>query len=111
MNERFEEFKKFWEYEIAKIEREALDAKATRLIHSKFKLDRHLLEITMTEDEFENRWFELEKLESKLIRSLEVARSRFTLKNRGLFAKIFSGIIMYILSLKHEIEKSIFCRK
>jgi len=53
----------------------------------------------MNEDEFNEVWFKLEMLESKLIRALEAARSRFKLKNRGLLAKIF-GEIMNILGSK-----------
>jgi len=88
-----ENFKKFWEAEIAKIEREAIDSRGVHLIYLNFGINRGLLVSSMEEGEFTREiHLELEMLESKLTRALETARSRYRLQNHGLWARIIEGI-------------------
>jgi len=89
-----ENFKRFWEGEIAKIEKEAIDNDGVNLIRLHFEKDRLLLETSMNEEDFTQEvHLELNMLESKLTVALETARSRYRLRNRGLWARIFGGIV------------------
>jgi len=87
-------FKENWERQIAKIEKEAIDSDGVNLIRLHFQRDRAILELSMNEREFTRQvQVELDMLESKLTIALETARSRYRLRNRGLWARIFGGII------------------
>ena len=90
----FENFKGFWEGEIAKIEKEAIDNDGVNLIRLRFEHDSLHLEMSMNEEYFTKEMhLELNMLESKLTVALEIARSRYKLRNRGLWARIFGGIV------------------
>ena len=88
----FENFKKSWEGEIAKIEKVAIDDNGVSLIGLHFDKDRLLLEMSMTEEDVMEVMHELNMLDAKLEVALQTARSRYRLQNRGLWARIFAGI-------------------
>jgi len=88
-----ENFKKSWEGEIAKIEKEAIDSHGVHAIYLRFDLSKHLFIMGLNENEFTHDiHLELEMLTAKIARALETARSRYRLKNRGLWARIVEGI-------------------
>lgn len=90
----FEGFKQFWEGEMAKIKNEAIDGDGMRLIRLHFDLNKNLLTASMSEEEFTSEvHLELTMLESKLEIVLQIAHSRFRLRNRGILASIFGGIV------------------
>jgi len=90
----FENFKQFWEGEIAKIKNEAIDGDGMRLIRLHFDINKHLLTAYMNEEEFTREvHLELRMLESKFEIALQIAHSRFRLKNRGILASVFGGIV------------------
>ena len=90
----FEGFKQSWVGEIAKIKNEAIDGNGVSLIRLHFDLTKHLLIASMNDKEFTREvHLELRMLESKLEIALQIAHSRFRLKNRGILANIFGGIV------------------
>ena len=89
-----ENFKRFWEGEIAKIEKEAIDSDGIHAIYLRFDLAKHLFIIGLDRNEFTHDvYLELEMLEAKIARALETARSKYKLHNRALWARIIGGII------------------
>ena len=99
----FENFKQFWEEEIAKIKNEAIDGNGVRLIRLHFDLTSHLLTMSMSYKEFTREvHLELRMLESKFEIALQIAHSRFRLKNRGILASIFGGIVEMLTRRKSE---------
>ena len=89
----FENFKKLWEEEIAKIRNESIDGDGVRLINLHFDLNKHILIMNMSSKEFTGEvHLELEMLESKLEIALQIAHSRFRLKNRGILANVFGKV-------------------
>lgn len=89
----FENLRQFWEEEIGNIRNEAIDGDGVRFIRLHFDLNRHLFTLGMNEEDFtRDVHLELEMLESKLEIALQIAHSRFRLKNRGILASIFGGI-------------------
>jgi len=92
-----EKFKKDWESQIAKIEKETIDDHGVNLIRLHFEKDKSLLEVHMNEDEFTAEiHLELDTLESKLTIALETARSRYGLQNRRLLAKTIGEIAIIL---------------
>lgn len=89
-----ENFKKFWEEEIAKIEKETIDSDGVHAIYLRFDLAKHLFIMGLDEDEFTHDvHLELELLEAKIARALETALSKYKLKNRGLWTRIVKEMI------------------
>ena len=87
-------FKKNWEPQIAKIEKEAIDSDGVNLIRLQFDRDKHLFEMGLNQSEFTHEvYLELDMLESRLTVALEIARSRFKLEHRGILARIFGGTL------------------
>jgi len=88
------DFKEFWEGEIVKIEKEAIDSDGVHAIYLRFDLAKHLFIMGLDEDEFTHDvYLELEMLEAKIARALETARSKYRLENRGLWSKVIGGMI------------------
>ena len=91
---KFEDFKRTWEEIIAKIEGEAIDGDGINLIRIHFELN----EIHFKNDpEFEEFYMDMKLLESKLETALQIAHSRFRLRNRGILARFFGGMTEKIL--------------
>lgn len=89
----FNRFKQTWEKEINKIEIEALDTRGVFIIYNHFHIDLITLHMSMSEHEFTMKMHqEATLLESKLSRALEVARTKYSLKNKGLWIKFIEGI-------------------
>jgi hypothetical protein len=82
----FEDFKKLWEVEIAKIENRAIDTRGVYRIYLHFQDQLLMLKMHMDEEKRTKTCLELDCLESKSITALETARSRYRLENRGLWA-------------------------
>lgn len=98
-----EGFKQFWEGEIAKIKNEAIDGNGVGLIRLHFDMNKHLLTASMNDKDFTREvHLELRMLESKLEIALQIAHSRFRLKNRGILANIFGGIVDKLARGKSE---------
>jgi len=91
-----ENFKKSWEGEIAKIEKEAIDGNGISLIRLHFEHGKLMLEMNRTEESFTEEMHELDMLKSKLEVALQIAHSRYRLQNRSLWARIFGGIFKKI---------------
>lgn len=92
-----EDFKKNWEEQIAKIEKQALDNEAVYNINLHFDKDKLRFKTFLHEEEFtHDMLLELDMLESKLVVALETANSRFKLENRGILARAFDGILRKI---------------
>ena len=89
----FENFKRNWESQIAKIEKEAIDDYGTSLIRLQFERDKIFYKIGITEIELRQVGSELNLLDSNLETALQIARSRFKLQHRGILAKAFGGIL------------------
>jgi hypothetical protein len=99
----FENFKQLWEGETDKIKNEAIDGDGVSLIRLHFELNRLHLEASMNEDDLtQGLNLELEMLEAKLETALQIAHSRFRLKNRGILASIFGGIVDKVTRRKTE---------
>lgn len=99
----FENFKQFWEEEIAKIKNEAIDGNGVRLIRLHFDINKHILTASMNYKEFTREvYLELRMIESKLEIALQIAHSRFRLKNRGILASVFGGIVDKLARRKSE---------
>jgi len=98
----FENFKKSWEGEIAKIENRPIDSRGVYRIYLHFQDQRVMLEMDMDEEKRTKTCLDLDGLESKLIIALETARSRYKLENRGLWARIIEGIV----EILYKIPKS-----
>ena len=88
----FKKFKDFWEAETSKIENQVISPSGAEYILTRFEAERVQLELLTKKSEHPNIWLELDHLESGLVRALEVAKARYTLKNRSLWAKIVQGI-------------------
>ena len=89
-----EDFKKSWDDQITKIEKQALDNAALRMIYLHYHKDETLFKMGLSAKEFTHDvMLNLDMLQSRLAIALETANSRFKLENRGIFAKIFSGIV------------------
>lgn len=85
-----EDFKKNWEEQIAKIEKQALDNEAVYNINLHFDKDKLMFKTFLHEEEFtHDMLLELDMLEYKLVVALETANSRFKLENRGILARAF----------------------
>lgn len=87
----FENFKRRWELIISKIENVAIDDLGVELIQLNFRCNRDLLVASM---KVKNHRVinELEVLRAELEAALQIAHSRFRLKNRGILAGIFGGM-------------------
>lgn len=68
-----ENFKKFWEEEIAKIEKEAIDNRGVYLIYLQFQMDSTLLVASLGSEFTREIHLELDMLESKLTIAPETA--------------------------------------
>ncbi len=91
--DKFEDFKQGWEGQIAKIENQAIDGEGVSHVRLRFELDQSSLIMSMTEVELAQVDSELRMLQSKLEIALQIAHSRFKLKNRGVLARAFAGIL------------------
>ena len=95
---KFEDFKRTWEEIIAKIEGEAIDGDGINLIRIQFELDEiHFKIHCKNYPEFEEFYMDMKLLESKLETALQIAHSRFRLRNRGILARFFGGMTEKIL--------------
>ena len=104
----FEGFKQFWEGEIAKIKNEAIDGDGVSLIRLHFDLNKLHLIMSMNEEEFTPEVdLELGMLESKFEIALQIAHSRFRLKNRGILANVFGGIVDKLARRKSNLVPSL----
>jgi hypothetical protein len=92
--ELLEKFKKSWLEEIEKIQDRAIDSEGVHSIYSDFSSARSYLQVKLMLNNSSDEDFmeELDIIESKLVIALETARSRYRLKNRGLWARIAEGI-------------------
>jgi hypothetical protein len=89
-----EDFKKNWEEQIAKVEKQALDNEAVNMIRLYFDENELMFEMGLSEQEFTHDiMLEIDMLESKLAVALETANSRFKLENRGIIARAFNGLL------------------
>jgi hypothetical protein len=89
---KFEDFKNTWEELIAKIENEAIDGDGVSLIRIHFELDKISCEHALDESESDELYLDMKLLESKLEVALQIAHSRFRLRNRGILARFLGGI-------------------
>ena len=90
---KFKKFKKTWEEIITKIENEAIDGEGINFIRLRFELDKSHFMLDLNESEVDDVYMDMELLESKLETALQLAHSRFRLRNRGILARIFGGMI------------------
>ena len=88
---KFEDFKRTWEELIVKMENEAIDGDGVNLIRIHFELDKNSFTLGLDESELMN-YMDMKLLTSKLEVALQIAHSRFRLRNRGILARIFGGI-------------------
>ena len=88
----FEDFKNFWEKEIEKIEKEAIDSSGVYRIFLHFRENMLFMIMVSNRNSSLERLIELRMLEAKLVRALETARSRYRLLNREIWARIAEGI-------------------
>jgi hypothetical protein len=89
-NITFEVLKKKWEQIISKIENEAIDDNGVEIIRLRFHIDKNLFEMGLKSGELTHKTLvELHLLESQVEVALQIAQSRFKLKNRGILAQIF----------------------
>jgi hypothetical protein len=89
----FEKFKKTWETQIANIKDEAIDGDGVRMIRLRFELSVGNLQIYTPMSKLpDSIYTDLDLLESQLDVALEIAHSRFRLRNRGILARVFAGI-------------------
>jgi len=87
-----EAFKKTWVSQIEAIRNEAIDGDGVYKIRLQFELCR--LKLEMSKDSLaESLFTDLDLLESQLDVALEIAHSRFRLKNRGALARLFGGAL------------------
>jgi len=63
------------------------------MIRLNFDKDKYYFEYSFMRENSNQQLMELELLESKLEVALEIAHSRFRLRNRGIIARLFAGII------------------
>ena len=84
-NRSLEDFKKNWEEQITKLEKQALSDESVSMIYLNFDRDRLKFKGGLSEKEFSrDTMLELDTLKSKLTIALETANSRFKLENRGI---------------------------
>jgi len=88
------DFKEFWEGEIAKIEKEPLDSGGARRILLRFRFAKDYFLLSLREDKITSDVIvELTNLEAKIVRALETARSRYHLKSlKCLRSSIFNAL-------------------
>jgi hypothetical protein len=89
---KFEDFKKTWEELIAKIENDVVDGDAVSLIRIHFELNMNSFELNLSESELDALYLDMKLLQSKLEVALQIAHSRYRLRNRGILARVFRGI-------------------
>jgi hypothetical protein len=89
----FEKFKKTWETQIDSIKNEAIDGDGVFTIRLSFGISKSKLELSSIEESIESIFIDLDLLESQLNVALEIAHSRFRLKNRGVLARLFGGAL------------------
>ena len=89
----FEKFKKTWETQIANIRNEAIDGDGIALIRIHFETGKLQLKVFAKGELPDSLYTDLVNLESELEVALQIAHSRFRLKNRGTLARIFGGAI------------------
>ena len=83
MKSCFKKFKRVWEKEISKIEKDVLDFRGVSILFDKFQIDCLALQMSMSKHDFTPEMrLEIRLLESKLIRALEVARTRYVLQSK-----------------------------
>jgi uncharacterized protein (TIGR02391 family) len=100
-----EDFKKNWEEQIAKIEKQALDNENVSMINLHFSKDKLKFKSGLSRKEFtRDKMLELDMLESKLTVALETANSRFKLENKG---KSHKGLQLRIPLLKKDTSSKI----
>ena len=102
---KFENFKKTWEEIIAKVENEAIDGDGVDIIRTHFELDESSFMLDLNESEFDEVYMDMKLLKSKLEVALQIAHSRFRLRNRGILARIFGGIVEKIRKTSTEIAR------
>jgi hypothetical protein len=93
-NHEFDDFKKTWESQIEIIRKEAIDGDGIYKIRLQFDLCR--LKLEMANEPIVNKSYsdqDLDLIESQLNVALEIAHSRFRLRNRGVLAKLFGRAI------------------
>ena len=73
----FENFKKHWLEEIAKLEKISVDGDGTARVYNEFHIGSLSISHLMENEEFR----ELDNLEAKLTVALEIARSRYRTEN------------------------------
>jgi hypothetical protein len=93
VQQKLEDFKKFWNDEISKIEVCELDVRAARLIYLKHNLSEQYLNFSIPDYLFNSGLImELDMIEAKLIRAVETARVRYQLKARSLWVRIVESL-------------------
>jgi len=89
----FEIFEKTWLEQISKIEKEVIDTRGALLLYTAFRRDRITLKTTIPPVAFTwDLFLKLNLLESKLIRAIETARTKYALQNRSLWVRIVESI-------------------
>ncbi|MHA2219096.1 MAG: hypothetical protein ACXACY_24525 [Candidatus Hodarchaeales archaeon] len=106
MEEKLKIFIEHWETEIKVIESITLDSPGAEGILAHFRMNKSRSKIGIRESKYtEEDAFKVDLLESKLIRALETAKSRFKLENRGLFVKSANRIFETLRSKPKSEEK------
>jgi hypothetical protein len=77
-----------WEEQIAKIEKNPIDREGAVHISLDFHLKKGLLRFSTTGQEGIENYQELRMLESKLRVAIEIARCKYNLQNRSIWARI-----------------------
>jgi hypothetical protein len=89
----FEKFKKIWETQIADIRNQAIDGDGVASIQANFDLAKTRLQLLAHDEMPDSIYMDVDLLESQLTVALEIAHSRFRLKNRGVLARLFGRAI------------------
>lgn len=99
--DKIEDFIKTWKGIIEEVRNssDGINPNGAERLWLDFKVKKDFLlhgETVFSVDSFNRR---MDNLESELETELELAKSRFTLKHRGIIAKIFVGILAFLLIL------------
>lgn len=103
-----EEFKKTWEEIAAKLDGEMIDDDGVRALWASFNYQRTLIKVHIFNEKYENKFetsLEIEFVQSKLLRAMFVARAKYRLQNKGIWARIFRGSLDITKEIGNNLPK------
>lgn len=86
-----EKFKDFWSEQADKIEKGVIDDHGVHMIYLQYRVSQGILRLNLQRFTSEI-WLELEMIGSRLRVALEMARTRYSLQSKSLWAKITDSL-------------------